>query len=153
MSKKIIEVGYGLASSYEKGIEIHRDLKSPLREKILHHEQKHDEGRYSMKDVKNDFNKKGGYFRESMKWAFKNPTALIGFMPFMYSYYFKAFTYNLSANIPFLYFGVIFSTFWWLVLRINFLQTFFFYSLCIVLVNLLLLGYIHSIIGKSPHDY
>lgn len=153
MSKRIIEVGYGISSIYDEGIEINRELKNPLRGKVILHETQHDEGRYSIKDVKNDFNKKGGYFRESLKWAFKHPTALIGFMPFMYSYYFKALTFNLSATIPFFYFGIIFSGFWWLVLRINFFQTFGFYTLCIILVNLILLGYTHSIIAKSTLDY
>lgn len=151
--KPIINVGYGLSSSYDDGIEINRKLTGELREKILKHERMHRNKHYSRADLKNDFNSKNPYIKESMLWAFKNPESLVGFMPFMWSYYYKIMTFNWSATIPFLYFGGIFTLFWWIIFKINPLLTIICYLAIIFILNVLLMLLTHYIIKKSGLDY
>ena len=107
----MIQVNYGIASSYDNCIEIHHKLPADLKERILNHEKKHGKGAYNIQDFKNDFQSNNSYFFKSLKFAFFNLEALIGFFPFMYSYYLKTFTWNSSAVYPFFWFGLIFSLF------------------------------------------
>jgi len=153
MYKKTIECGYGLSSSYDEGIEINRKLTGQLRDKIYQHELKHRNNHYDRKDFKNDFQSKNSYFFESLKFAFKNPECLIGFMPFMWSYYFNIMTFNWSALIPFIYFGGIFILFWWLIFHINLLYASICYVLVIILLNIILLVITHKIVKNSEYKY
>lgn len=141
--KPLIEVDYGLASSYDEGIEINRKLSGKLKDSIIKHERMHRNGKYTKKDFLTDFQAKNSNFKDSVLFCVKNPEAWIGFFPFMYSYYFKSFTYNSSALIPFLYFGLLFSGFWWILFKISFLNTFICYSGIILLINTYLLIYTH----------
>lgn len=110
MTQKLIEVNYGLASSYEGFTEIHHLLVGDLRQKILKHENRHKADRhYTKEDFMNDFQSENSYFFESLKFAIIHPECLVGFMPFMYSYYAEQLTFNKAAMIPFGYFGLIFS--------------------------------------------
>ena len=95
-----------------------------MKEKILDHERRHSSNSlYTKKDFINDFKSKNSYFKESLIFSIKHPRALIGFFPFMYSYYYKELTFNWSSIPPYGYFGVLFSLFWWLILKINPLQS------------------------------
>lgn len=117
--KEIIDVDYGIASSYDDGIEINRKLTQypKLRNQILAHELKHTKSWYDIKDFKNDFQSKEPYFLQSLVFALKNREAWINFFPLMYSYHFQEWTYNFSALIPFIYFGLIFWVVTFLVLK------------------------------------
>jgi len=148
--KKVVNVSYGIASSYDDTIEINRWLTGELRERVLEHERSHDSNQsYTKKDFMTDFNAKNSYFKDGFIFALKHPSALVGFFPLMYSYYFKEMTFNWSATPPFLYFGAIFSLFWWVVLRINLLQSFICYCLVVLGLNLVLMGLAHYIIKKK----
>lgn len=151
---KTIQVGYGLSSNYGDIIEVNRNLTGELREKIHKHEIRHGRNRhYSLKDIKNDFASSNSYFKESVFFCIRNPSAWIGFFPSMYSYYFREWTFNWSATLPFLYFGLIFSGFWWLIFKVNPLQSLICYSLVIILINLILLIVTHREVKKSGFDY
>jgi len=148
-----IEVDYGLASSYDDGIEVNRKLTGKLRESIMKHERSHGVGRYNKQDFINDFQKKHGNFRDSFMFALQNPECLVGFMPFMYSYHYKIFTYNSSALFPFMYFGVIWAAFWWFIARISFIQNILGYTLLIILINTILLIITHRYVKKYGKKY
>jgi len=150
MSKlPVIEVGYGLASAYDDGIEINRKLTGELRERILKHERSHGIGRYNKKDFKTDFQAKNSNFFKSALFAMYNPEALIGFFPFMYSYHYKIMTFNWSSLVPFLFFGGIFSIFFWALFKINMLKSFFSFGVILVLINIGLLLYTHIKVKKE----
>lgn len=148
-NREIIEVDYGLASSYDDGIEINRKLTGKLRDSIMKHERSHGVGRYNKKDFMNDFQAKNSNFKESVFFCIRNPEAWIGFFPIMYSYYFKIFTWNSSAVYPFLYFGLIWSAFWYFVAKISFLQTLIAFTCLIVLINIVLLVVTHKYVKKQ----
>ena len=150
--RPIIKVDYGLASSYDDGIEINRKLSGELRQKVIMHEKRHGVGRYNKQDFVNDFQSKSSTFKETLLFAIRNPEALIGFFPFMYSYHFKIMTYNSSALWPFLYFGLIFSLFWKLTVKIPFFQSLTCYSGIILLINIVLLVYTHRY-WKNNHSH
>jgi hypothetical protein len=153
-NKPIIAVSYGLASSYGDGIEINRKLDGELRERILQHELRHEEGStYTKTDFKNDFNAENSYFKESFLWALRNPEALIGFFPFMWSYYYKKMTFNWSATVPMFYFGLIFTFFWWVLFGVNPLQSLICYVMVILGMNLILMGLTHYLIHKMGMTY
>jgi len=149
MTKKIIEVSYGIASSYDEYIEINRFLPEDLRKKVLQHELKHDNKSYTKNDFMTDFNSSNSYFKKSFIFALKNPSALVGFLPLMYSYYFKQLTYNISSLPPFFYFGVIFSLFWWLTLKVNILYPIIIYIGIVIGLNLILMGLTHYILKRK----
>jgi hypothetical protein len=146
---KVINVDYGLASFYENFIEINRKLENPLRAKILAHELRHTEGRYSLKDFKNDFAAKNSHFREAFLFCLKNPEALIGYFLIMLSYHLKKFTYNLSAVVPLVYFGVIWLFFWKLLFGIGLFKAFMGYLVVYSAINLILLIYTHFYVLKQ----
>lgn len=139
----IIEVPYGLASAYDDGIEVNKKLTGDLRQRIIQHEMSHRTGSYSKKDFMVDFQAKNSNFKESLKFALTNPEALIGFFPFMYSYHYKVMTYNHSAAIPFVFFGLIFSTFFRLLFNINFFKAFLGFSVILIIINIFLLILTH----------
>lgn len=147
--KKVVEVPYGLGSSYEGFIEINCKLKGSLREKILAHELRHASGKYSAKDFKNDFQSKNPYFLESLWFSIKNPEALINFFPFMYSYYGRSFTYNSTSVFPFLYFGILYSIFFYIFFRISIFLSFFGWMVIFALINISLLIYTHIYVKKN----
>lgn len=151
---KLIEVNYGLASVYamEEGtvIEINHKLYGELRDKIIKHERRHKADRhYTKEDLKNDFQSENSYFFESLKFAFLNPECLINFFPLMFSYYFKKFTFNFPAILPFFYFGIIFSGFFAILFKINFFMALLGYSVMFILLNLLLMLATHLIVKKD----
>lgn len=146
--KLIIEADYGLASSYDDLIEINKKLKGNLRKKILAHELRHENNNYSFKDFKNDFQAKDSHFTEAFKFALKNKEALIGYFPFMYSYYLRKFTYNSSALFPFIWFGAIWIIFWWVLFRINVLNSALGYVIFYTVINIVLLIYTHCYVCK-----
>ena len=148
-NRPIIEVDYGLASSYDDGIEVNRKLSGKLRDSIIKHEKSHSTGKYNKKDFMTDFQAKNSNFKESVFFCIHNPEAWIGFFPIMYSYHFKIFTWNSSAIYPFMYFGVIFSAFWWFVARISFLHTLIAFTLLIILINTVLLVMTHKYVKKQ----
>lgn len=149
MTKPIIETNYGLASSYDEAIEINWKLTGDLRTKIIEHELRHDNAGYSKQDFKNDFQAKNSYFLESLWWSLKNPEALIGFFPLMFSYYFKVWTFNKAALIPFAWFGLIFAAFFWLTIRANFFLGLGVYALLFIIMNSLLLIIAHVYVGRQ----
>ena len=146
---KIIEVNYALASTYADFIEINYKLAGPLRKKILDHELKHNSGNsYTKQDFKTDFKSENSYFFESLKFSILNPECLIGFFPFMYSYYAKDWTFNFPAIFPYMWFGLIFSTIVSLMLKMNFFLALLCYTALFALLNILLLIITHINIKK-----
>lgn len=149
--KPIIEVNYGLASSYDDGIEINKKLQNypELRKKIIEHEKRHTKGSYSITDLMNDFRSKDPYFMESLKFCVLNKEALINFFPVMYSYHFKAITFNTSSILPYIYFNTIFSAFFYFLFEISFIKTFLMFFFFIVAINFTLLVYTHIYVEKE----
>lgn len=162
MSNKLINVNYGLSSVYSTPegtiTEINYKLTSELRNKIRKHEARHKSDRhYSKEDFKNDFMSENSYFFESLKFCFINLECMIGFFPYMFSYYMKYWTFNKSALYPFIYFGLIFSavvsgviwsfagTNFWFIL----LGSIIGYTIFVALLNLILLGYTHWVVKKQ----
>ena len=148
-ARPIINVNYGLASSYNDGIEINHKLVGDLRKKIIEHELRHSSGVYTKQDFKNDFQSKSSYFFESLKFSLRNAEAFINFFPIMYSYYYKIFTVNISALFPFLQFGAIFSVLFWLLFRISIIKSFLTFTIFIVLANIFLLIYTHIYVVRD----
>lgn len=143
MKKKIIKVNYGLASSYDDFIEINVKIKGKLRKKMLDHEKRHENDGYSLKDFNNDFNSKNPYFFESILFSLRNPESIINFFPFMYSYYGKFWSFNLSSIYPFFYFGLIFILFFYLLFKISIFQLVIGYISIVFIINIILLLYTH----------
>jgi hypothetical protein len=149
-NRPVIGVNYGLASSYPDCIEVNHKLSTILREKVIKHEHRHSRNKhYTKEDFKNDFQSKSSYFKDSLKFALFNPEALIGFFPFMYSYYKKIMTLNSSALYPFLYFGLLFSGFFWLVVHVNFFLAFLGYTVMLIVLNCVLLFMTHMIVRRD----
>lgn len=152
LDKKVIDVDYGVASVYDSDngqiIEINRKLTGELREKVIRHEKMHRSGAYSREDMKVDFQADKPHFFESLKFAFLNPESLVGYFPIMYSYYFKKWTYNPTATLPFVYLGVIFSLFFLILFRINFFLAFLGWSCIVVIFNIILLFITHRYVKK-----
>ena len=154
MDKKVVNVSYGVASSYSDTIEVNKWLSGELRERILEHEHRHDpNSTYTSHDFMTDFNAKNSYFKDAFIFALKHPAALVGFFPLMYSYYFKEMTFNWSSTPPFLYFGGIFSLFWWVIFKVNPLYSFICYILVVLGLNLILMGLTHYLMKKFRSDY
>jgi hypothetical protein len=150
MKRKIVNVNYGIASSYSDGtIEINKKIKGKLRKKILEHERRHSLGVYDKDDFRNDFHSKNSHFFESLKFGIKNPEALINYFVVMYSYYFDKWTYNPTGVYPFLYFGIIFSLFFFLLFKVNFLLAFLGWICIFLVVNIILLIYTHYYTTKN----
>lgn len=122
----IIETDYGIASNYGFVIEINRKLNAhpKLKQKILNHELRHTSGSYNKQDFMNDFQSKDSYFIDTLKFCLKNPEGFINFFPFMYSYYFKEWTFNSSSMIPLCIFGLIFISFFKFTLGLSLLWLF-----------------------------
>lgn len=147
---KIIEVNYGLGSVYEDIIEIHYLLPDTLKEKIITHEKSHTKGtQYTQDDFKNDFQSKDSYFFESFIFCLRNLEAFIGFFPFMYSYYKKQWTWNFSALVPFLYFGIIFCALFAGFFKANFFMVGLGYTIMFICINIIMLILTHRIVAKS----
>jgi hypothetical protein len=142
-NKKIVEVPYGLGSSYDDLIEINKDLKGKLREKIIEHELRHSSGEYSKSDKTNDFHSKNPYFFESFMFCLWHPEGFINFFPFMYSYYQKIWTYNSSALYPFLYFGIIFMVFFLVIFKANLWHILIGYLCIFATLQILCIIYVH----------
>ena len=151
MSKKIIEVNYGLASSYSDFLEINYKLRSnpELRKQILEHEKRHSDKSYNKEDFKNDFQSKNSYSLKSLWFSLTQPKCLVGFMPFMYNYYKKDWTFNSSALFPFIYFGIIFCAFWSVLFKINFLYAFICFTAIVTILNILLIIIAHIRVKKN----
>lgn len=150
MRRKIVNVDYGIASAYSDGvIEINRKLKGNLRRKILAHERRHTLGSYSKVDYENDFKSKNPYFFESLKFAWKNPEALINFFFLMISYYRNTLTWNSTAFYPFFYLGCIFMLFFYLTIGINPLLGFLGWICVYTLINIYLLVLTHLYVRKQ----
>lgn len=143
--RPIIEVNYGLASAYPDRIEINYKLQKDLRQKVIKHELKHKarNRHYKLEDFKNDFQSENSYFLESLKFCIYNPEALIGFFPLMFSYYSKKITWNTPAVFPYLYFGLIFSVFFWLLFSINFFLAILGFTILFTTINIILLVWTH----------
>lgn len=147
--RKIILVDYGISSVYSDGtIEINRKLKGELREAILKHERRHTIGKYSLKDFKNDFQAQKPHFVESLKFALKNPEALINYFALMYSYNKKVLTWNSTALYPFVYFGAIFMVFCFIFVGISPITSAFLWTFYYACVNAILLATTHRYVTK-----
>ena len=150
--KPIILVNYGLASSYDRFIEINHKLYSDankiLKDKIIKHERSHRNGAYSKKDIITDFQSKDSYFFKSLKFCLTSPEAWIGFFPLMYSYYGKDWSWNNSSAIPFAYFGLIFSIFFTVLFHVNFFKALLGYTVIFTLLNIILLLITHLEVRK-----
>jgi hypothetical protein len=140
---EVIEVNYGIASRYDGLIELNKKIKDPLKSKILKHEFSHTEGKYTIEDYKVDFQSKDSFFYDALKFALKNPEALINYMPLMYSYYFRVFTYNVTGMIAFLSYGIVATILISLLFGVKIYLTGLFVINFIVLLNLSLLLYTH----------
>ena len=150
MTKPIVSVNYGLGSVYENFIEINHKLPEDLRSKIISHEERHDNNSgYTKEDFNNDFQSKNSYFLESIKFSLQNIESFIGFFPFMYSYYAKRWTYNFSALFPFLWFGIIFSLFFFFLLKINIIKSFLAYVILFIFMNLIFIAITHNLVKKD----
>ena len=145
---KIFEVDYGLSSRYDEGIEINRKLTGSLRQKILNHELRHSKGKYTKKDFINDFHSHDPYFWESVRFCLKNPEAMINYFFLMFSYHFKAFTFNITALIPFFLWGLIFSWMSMLVIKTSFILGFLTWTWVYALINIAYLVYTHIYVMK-----
>jgi hypothetical protein len=141
--KKVIETDYGLASSYNEVIEINKRLPKKLKEKILIHEQSHDNGEYSANDFKIDFHAEKPHFFEAFIFSLKHPEALVSYFLVMYSYYFKVFTWNQTAIYSFLYYLVIWTILFISLFRINLFLAILGYICFYVITNIVLLLYTH----------
>lgn len=150
-NKPIILTNYGLGSSYNEFIEINKKLQTPLKDKILEHELRHDSGKYSVKDWKNDFQSKKPHFFEALWFSLKNPEALINYFFVMYSYYGKFWTINLTSLFPFFYFGLIWTLFFKLMLKINILLAFLGWACFYIITNILLLIYTHIYVFRHKN--
>ncbi len=149
MNKKVINVNYGLGSSYDECIEINHKLSDKLRKSVMAHELRHRNGVYGKQDFLNDFQSKKSYFFDSFLFALKNPEMLVGFFPFMYSYYFKIMTFNFPALVPFLYFGLIFSGFFTVLFKVNFFMALLGYTVLFMMANIILLIITHLYVKKD----
>lgn len=145
MMKKlqILKVNYGLASRYDNVIEINVKLKGKLRQHILEHEVRHNKGKYTYKDFKNDFQSKNPYFFQSLKFALSNPEALIGWFPTMYSYALKTWSFNTSSIFPLILYSLIFALSSLALFNVNIIQGLLAFFNIIVFMNVLLLIYTH----------
>ncbi|MFW6025517.1 MAG: hypothetical protein ACOCRX_04175 [Candidatus Woesearchaeota archaeon] len=124
MEKEVVKVDYGVASCYGNLIEMNRKLFDKeyeiLGEEILEHEKRHtSDKKYGKKDFVNDFMSKKSNFFRIIKFCRKNKEGFINFFPFMYSYYQKEWTFNLTTLFPFVYLGILFVLFFWLTLPIS----------------------------------
>lgn len=147
---EIIEVDYGLASVYSDGIiEINRKIQGPLRDKMIRHEQAHSQTNgYTVQDYKTDFQSKAPYLLESLLFCFYNPEGFINFMPLLYSYYRKQWTFNWTAIFPFVIWGAMFVGLAWLLFRPNPLYLALAWINLIILLNIALLLYTHIHVRK-----
>jgi hypothetical protein len=149
---KIIQTNYGLASVYEEFMELNCKLYGSLREKIIKHENRHKSDRhYTKEDFKNDFQSENSYFLESLKFSVMNPECLVGFFPFMYSYYAKQFTFNFAALFPFLYLGLIFTAFFSLLFKIYFYKAFIGWIVVFIIIQFILLLYTHIYVKRQKN--
>lgn len=140
---KIVDVSYGIASRYKNLIEINRKLKGSLRNDIIKHELSHSSGKYTKKDFKIDFQSKKPYFLKTLIFGIRNPEALIGWFPIMYSYHLKMWTFNITSLFPIILYSCIFAFVAWLFLNINILNSLAFFFNVTVFMNVFLLFYTH----------
>jgi len=147
----IIKVNYGIASRYYNAIEINEKLdKYPeLKSKIIDHELRHNKGKYTKKDFINDFQSKQQTFTECMKFCMINKEALINYFPFMYSYHFKQWTFNISSIFPFINFGFIFVLFFHYILELTILSLTIGWIITILIINIICLIKTHSYVRIS----
>ncbi len=133
----IIKTDYGIASNYGDFIEINRKLdKYPhLKEKIIAHENRHVSGKYTMIDFKNDFQSQKSTFFETVNFCLTNKEGVINYLPFMYSYHLKEWTYNSSSVPPILVLGIIYVMFFHFTLNLPFLH--------------LIIGWIAAVLGLN----
>jgi|LSQX01.3.fsa_nt_gb hypothetical protein len=153
MSKHIpiIKVDYGIASHYGDLIEINRklDYYPELKQSIIHHEQRHTPGRYSIKDFLNDFNAQNSNFREALKFCLINKEAIINYFPLMYSYHLKEWSYNSSSLPPMFALGAMFVLFFRFTLKLPVAHLIFGWISVIGFFNLILLIYTHRYVKRQ----
>lgn len=140
---KILNVNYGLASRYDSVIEINRKLKGELRQQILEHEYRHNKGKYTYKDFKNDFQSHNPYFLKTLFFALTNPEAIIGWFPVMYSYALKTWSFNLTSLFPMLLYSLIFALLSFASFGVNILYGMLAFFNVMVIMNVVLLIYTH----------
>lgn len=148
MDRTIVEVPYGLASSYDECIEINRKLTGSLRDKIIKHELSHTVGKYTKKDYEIDFHSYDPYFWESLRFCLRNPESMINYFFLMFSYYFGAFTFNTTALFPFFLYGAIFSVMGFIFFHSNIIYIFLTWTWIYVLLNIAYLIYTHIYVRK-----
>ena len=151
--KKIINVPYGVASSYDEAIEINEKLTGKLRAKVLRHELRHTNGKYTKKDYNNDFHSSEPHFFESFKFALNNPEALIGYFPLMYSYFFKQFTWNQTSFYPLVYFGAIWTLFFAFLFKIEVFLAFLGWICVVAIINCILLIVTDIYVRKKGREF
>lgn len=98
---EIIEIDHSIANRYEDHIEINKDLKKypKLYRSILNHELKHQNGGFSMHDLKLDMYERVNNWEMAM-FIFHHPKSLFQFVPFYYTRK-KGFVYD--SNLIILY--------------------------------------------------
>lgn len=142
-SLKIVRVDYGIASRYDDLIEIHKKLPKILVQKVLNHEKAHTSGKYTLQDFKVDFQSKKPYFLDTLLFCLKHPEGFINFLPIMYSYYLKTFTFNTTSLFIIGFYGLIFSIMSTLFFGVNMLLAFLAFINIIIVANAVLLIYTH----------
>lgn len=147
----IVEVDYGVASNYGNLIELNKNLKlyPELRKKLIEHERRHSSGRYDKKDFFNDFKSKNSTFFEVLRFCSRNKEGFVNFMPFMYSYYLKEWSFNSTALFPFILYGVIFVTFFYYALSLSFFNLILGWFGAVALLNLIFLIFAHKNVVKN----
>lgn len=148
---EFVGVDYGLASRYGNVVEINKKLDNfpKLKQKIIDHELGHTKNKsYGIKDFKNDFMSKDSTFWQQIKFCLDNKESFINYMPFMYSYYFKEWTFSLTSLFPLISYGILFIAFFALLTPLPFLHLIFGWLGVIFGLNLISLAVTHNYIRK-----
>jgi len=148
---KVVQVDYGIASNYGDFIEINRKLDSypKLKNKILAHEYRHTSGKYTMDDFKNDFQSQQSTFFETIKFCLTNKEGIINYLPWMYSYYLKEWTFNSSSLPPVIVMGIIFVLFFHFTVNLPFLHLIFGWIGAVLLLNLIFALITHTYVKTT----
>jgi hypothetical protein len=139
----IVKVDYGIASRYDKFIEVNRklDYYPELKNNIIEHEKRHDSGSYTKNDFINDFRSKSQTFTECFKFCLINKESIINYFPLMYSYYARQWSFNTSSIIPFAWFGLFFTIFFHYTLNLSIFMLIIGWIVAMGIINFILIIY------------
>lgn len=104
-------VKYGIANRFKDCIEMNVNLRKypELHDAILQHELSHEEGKWTLKDLKHDFlpeNKLNNW--QLIKFMVKNPSSFRQLLPIYYSWE-RGLVYDINLILMYLIIGGIFS--------------------------------------------